>query len=161
MEQKAWLKRTLKESNATFKVMISATPMVGPDDIRKTDNHTNHGGFRHQGDEFFAFIKGQEISNLYLVCGDRHWQYHAMHPSGIEEFSTGALVDANSRPGRKAGDPLSTVPDGLIKQFYLQDPPSGGFLHVISNPATLASPASLTFEHRDEKGVVLNRHTKQ
>jgi alkaline phosphatase/alkaline phosphatase D len=161
VEQKAWLKRTLKESNATFKVMISATPMVGPDDIRKTDNHTNHGGFRHEGDEFFAFVKDEKISNLYLVCGDRHWQYHAMHPSGIEEFSTGALVDANSRPGRKAGDPLSTDPDGLIKQFYLQDPPSGGFLHVISNPATLASPASLTFEHRDEKGVVLNRHTKQ
>jgi len=48
----------------------------------------------------------------------------------------------------------------LIKQFYLQDPPSGGFLHVISNPATLASPASLTFEHRDEKGASLYSHTK-
>ena len=161
VEQKAWLKRTLKESDATFKVMISATPMVGPDDIRKTDNHTNHGGFRHEGDEFFAFVRDEKISNLYLVCGDRHWQYHSLHPSGIEEFSTGALVDANSRPGRKAGDPLSTDPQGLIKQLYLQDPPSGGFLHVISNPATLAQPASLTFEHRDENGVVLNRHTKQ
>jgi alkaline phosphatase/alkaline phosphatase D len=160
MEQKAWLKRTLKESDATFKVLISATPMVGPDDIRKTDNHTNHGGFRHEGDEFFAFVKGEKISNLYLVCGDRHWQYHAIHPSGIEEFSTGALVDANSRPGRKAGDPLSTDPDGLIQQPYLQNPPSGGFLHVISEPATLAEPAQLVFEHRDEKGVVLNRHVK-
>ena len=159
-EQKAWLKQTLTDSDATFKILISPTPMIGPDDIRKTDNHTNHGGFRHERDEFFAFLGEQKISNFYLVCGDRHWQYHAIHPSGIEEFSTGALVDANSRPGRKAGDPLSTDPDGLIQQPYLQNPPSGGFLHVISEPATLAEPAQLVFEHRDEKGVVLNRHVK-
>lgn len=44
-EQKEWLKRTLAESDATFKVLISPTPMVGPDDLRKTDNHSNVGGF--------------------------------------------------------------------------------------------------------------------
>ena len=45
-EQLAWLKSSLLESDATFKLLVSPTPMVGPDDLRKTDNHTNIGGFR-------------------------------------------------------------------------------------------------------------------
>jgi len=31
-EQNGWLKQTLKASDATFKLLISPTPMVGPDD---------------------------------------------------------------------------------------------------------------------------------
>jgi alkaline phosphatase D len=161
-EQKAWLKKTLKESDATFKVLISPTPMVGPDDLRKTDNHTNIGGFRHERDEFFHWLKesGLAKQHFYLVCGDRHWQYHAIHPTGIEEFSCGALVDANSRPGRKAGDPKSTDPKGLIKQPYLQDPPSGGFLLIQVTPASKDRPATLTFAFHDEKGKLLYKHIK-
>ena len=162
-EQKAWLKKTLLASDATFKVMISATPMVGPDDKRKFDNHTNFGGFRQERDEFFKFLVDNKLAdnNFYLVCGDRHWQYHAEHPSGVQEFSTGALVDANSRPGRKAGDPLSTDPDGLIKQHYLQDPPSGGFLHVAVVPQTKHRSAIIAFMHRNEHGKLLNLQTNQ
>lgn len=162
-EQKAWLKQTLADSDATFKLLISPTPMVGPDDKRKTDNHTNIGGFRHERDEFFAWLKktGLAKGNFYLVCGDRHWQYHAVHPGGVEEFSCGALVDANSRPGRKAGDPASTDPEGLIEQPYLQDPPSGGFLLIESTPADQDGPAALSFHFHDERGRILYEHTKR
>ncbi|MEQ8791220.1 MAG: alkaline phosphatase D family protein [Pirellulaceae bacterium] len=161
-EQKAWLKRTLAESDATFKVLVSPTPMIGPDDLRKIDNHCDVGGFQHERDEFFAFLadNGLDRGNFALVCGDRHWQYHAVFPGGIEEFSSGALVDANSRPGRAAGDPKSTDAEGLIKQPYLQDPPSGGFLMVSVAPAEGDQPAKLTFEHFDEQGVSLNKHEK-
>jgi alkaline phosphatase D len=34
-EQREWLQRTLKESDATFKILISPTPMIGPDDGHK------------------------------------------------------------------------------------------------------------------------------
>ncbi|MFL2870298.1 MAG: alkaline phosphatase D family protein, partial [Pirellulaceae bacterium] len=152
VEQKVWLKNTLKESDATFKVLISPTPMIGPDDARKFDNHTNFGGFRNEREEFFSFVKESGLQNFYLVCGDRHWQYHAKDPSGIEEFSSGALIDANSRPGRKPGDSESTDPDAKIKHLYNQDPPSGGFLHIRSKPSTAANPASLEFTHHNEKG---------
>jgi arylsulfatase A-like enzyme/phosphodiesterase/alkaline phosphatase D-like protein len=162
-EQKAWLKKTLAESDATFKIMISPTPMVGPDDKRKFDNHTNFNGFRHERDEFFAWLNETGIAkkNFYLVCGDRHWQYHALHPSGIEEFSCGALVDPNSRLGRSPGDPQSTDPDGLIKQLYTQKERSGGFLMIESAPAKTDTPPSLNFVFHDENGVVLHEHTKQ
>ncbi len=161
-EQKAWLKKTLAASDATFKVLVSPNPMIGPDDMRKTDNHTNHGGFRHERDEFFSWLNetGLVKKHFYLVCGDRHWQYHSIHPSGVEEFSCGALVDANSRPGRKPGDPKSTDPEGLIKQVYAQKKPSGGFLLVRSAPATDGSPATLAFKFHDEHGELLYENVK-
>lgn len=155
-EQKAWLKETLAASDAKFKLLISPTPMIGPDDMRKTDNHTNHGGFRHERDEFFAWLKetGLDQKHFYIVCGDRHWQYHAIHPTGIEEFSSGALLDANSRLGRKPGDPESTDPEGLIKQPYSQDPRSGGFLMIE------VADGELKFTWNDEHGTILHETTK-
>jgi alkaline phosphatase/alkaline phosphatase D len=160
-EQKAWLRRTLLESDAAFKIIISPTPLIGPDDLRKTDNHCDIGGFQHERNEFFAWLKETGLAKrVYLVCGDRHWQYHSVSPEGMEEFSCGALVDENSRLGRKPGDPLSTDPEAQIKQPYCQDPASGGFLLVHVAPAAEKSPARLTFDFRDEHGKVLYTHEK-
>ncbi len=158
IEQLNWLKETLVESDASFKLIISPTPMVGPDDAYKRDNHVNHEGFRYEGEEIFKWLvdNGFLNKNLYIICGDRHWQYHAMHPSGIEEFSTGALVDNNSRPGRLAGDPNSTDPDGLIKQFYIQgdvESSSGGFLSVEVERKNGIPTA--TFRYYNEKAEML------
>ena len=156
-EQYAWLTRTLKASDATFKVLISPTPLVGPDDKRKTDNHTNFGGFRHERGRFFDFLEAEGLldSREFLVlCGDRHWQYHAVHPSGVEEFSSGAIHRSNSRPGREAGDPQSTDPEGKIVQHYLMGrdtPPRGGFLHVELVPGD-APVLRLTHHVADDAG---------
>lgn len=157
-EQLNWLKETLIESDASFKIIISPTPMVGPDDAYKTDNHVNHQGFRYEGEAIFKWLVDQGFleKNLYIICGDRHWQYHAVHPSGIEEFSTGALVDNNSRAGRLAGDPDSTDPDGLIKQYYIQGDnasASGGFLLVTVKRESTIPIAS--FQYYDEKARLL------
>jgi len=130
--QKQWLKETLAASEATFKLMISPTPMIGPDDERKTDNHTNFDGFRTERKEFFDWLLENEMleKNFYLLTGDRHWQYHSIDTTGVEEFSSGALVDENSRMGRKPGDPDSTDPIGSIEQPYMYDDATGGFLYV-------------------------------
>ena len=150
-EQKAWLARTLKESNATWKIIISPTPMVGPDDASKKDNHTNLGGFRHEADEFFQWLGDNGIDNLLTFCGDRHWQFHSIHPSGVEEFACGALNDENSRVGVKPGSKKGTDPGALIKQPYTYDKPTGGFLHVTSH-----DDGRLTIEFRDDEGAVLH-----
>ena len=157
-EQIAWLKRTLTASDAAYKILISPTPMVGPDDAYKIDNHTNHKGFRREGRAFFEWIKEQKLDQkgFYLICGDRHWQYHSIDPTGIEEFSSGALVDANSRLGRNPGDPKSTDPKAAIRQAYTQSEPSGGFLKV-----TVTENAEARFEFFDEKGRRLYRNVKR
>ncbi len=162
-EQKAWLKRTLLESRAKFKVVITPTPMVGPDGKGKKDNHTNIGGFQHEGNEFFGWAKenGFLEKGLYLVCGDRHWQYHSIHPSGFEEFSTGALVDANSRMGVKPGSKNSTDPDGLVKQPYTSRTPSGGFLNVVVDLPKKGGSLKLRFKFFDENGVLLHEVVKE
>lgn len=85
--QKAWFKRTVQASDATFRVLISPTPMVGPDRKNKHDNHSN-SAFTHEGDELREFIASQE--SLIVVCGDRHWQYSSVHPrTGVREYSCG------------------------------------------------------------------------
>lgn len=93
-EQKQWFYDTVKASDATFKVLISPTAIVGPDRDNKNDNHAN-AGFKHEGDEIRAFLGKQE--NMYVICGDRHWQYVSVDPvSGTREYSVGAASDAHA-----------------------------------------------------------------
>ena len=169
-EQREWLQRTLLESDATFKILISPTPMIGPDDANqagavaeghdhfKRDNHSNPEGFQAERDSFFEWLKENSVERFYIVCGDRHWQYHSIHPTGFEEFSTGALVDGNSRLGRNPGDPESNDPDALIQQPYTSAEPTGGFLHVTVTPG---SEPTTVFRFFDEKGELLHEVRKK
>ena len=84
-----------------------------------------------------------------------------MHPSGFEEYSTGALVDNNSRAGRVAGDKDSTDPNAEIKQFFIEGTPesaSGGFLMVEVEQKN-GTPTA-TFSFYDEHRELLYRSTK-
>ena len=146
--------------------------MIGPDDaeqagrpaeghdLRKRDNHANPAGFQYERDKLFRWMIENSFldeQNFCIICGDRHWQYHSIHPTGFEEFSTGALVDANSRLGRIPGDPGSTDPDAMIDQPYAQTERSGGFLHVTISPGVRPT-ATLRFH--DEQGVLLHAAEK-
>jgi len=147
-QQMVWLQKTLLASDATFKILISPTPLVGPDSGRKRDNHVNIVGFQHEANDFFVWLTQhgfQAVKNFYLVCGDRHWQYHAVHPSGIEEFSCGAICDANAFGAVAPGQPGSTDPDGKIKHKYTQRGQSGGFLKIGITPRDESSPARADF----------------
>jgi len=183
VEQKAWLHRTLLESNAVFKILISSVPMVGPDDEmkgvqggilapyfggrplgqegddRKRDNHTNKYGYLDEGNAFFDWLAENNFleKNFYILCGDRHWQYHSVHPSGFQEFSVGALVDANSRLGPKPGDEQSTDPQSLVNQVYNQSEASGGFLEVTIYPPNGDTPAVVEFVFYNVLGDELYR----
>lgn len=152
-EQKAWLQRTLLASDAAFKILISPTPLIGPDDAYKRDNHT--GGFRHEGEAFFAWLQAHGKKNFYIITGDRHWHYHSRHPSGYEEFACGALNTENSRLGRAPGDPRSTDPEAKVRQFYTDAQPTGGYLLVEVTPAQQGQPARLRFSVQDEGGKEL------
>lgn len=158
-EQRAWLERTLLGSDAAFRVLISPTPLVGPDDAYKRDNHTNEGGFRHEGDAFHAWAAehGLPAAGFLVVCGDRHWKYHSRHPLGVEELSCGALVRANSRPGRRPGDPKSTDPDARVDQLWVPEAPCGGFLQLVARAAPGEEGARLVLTFHDESGRELHR----
>lgn len=156
-EQRAWLQRTLEESDATFKILISPTPLIGPDDASKRDNHVNPDGFKHEGESFLAWLRDNGIrqGQFYILTGDRHWKYHSQHYTGFEEFACGALNRENSRLGRAPGDRQSTDPESKVKQFYTDNPASGGFLHVS------VADRKITFTHHDDRGTVLYRHSSK
>jgi alkaline phosphatase D len=93
-EQKQWFKKTVEASDATFKILISPTPVVGPDRKNKKDNHSN-SNFSHEGNEIREFISRQP--NMYVVCGDRHWQYVSKDAkTGVLEFSCGPASDEHA-----------------------------------------------------------------
>lgn len=156
--QWAWLKKSLVESDAVFKVIVSPTPLVGPDDASKIDNHTNIGGFRHEGQAFFQFLKEAKLDTqqVVLISGDRHWAYHSIHPSGYHELGSGALVGRNSRLGRSPGDPKSTDPEAHIRQPYTAQQVEGSFLWLECQQAPGDKPR-LTLTHYNEYGALRHK----
>lgn len=167
-EQTEWLKKTLLASNATYKILLSPTPLVGPDDHRpqgdsttldKRDNHADPGGYLYEGVAFFKWLKENNFNekNFFIVNGDRHWQYHSIHPSGIHEFSSGAFVKQNSRVGRRPGEPNSTDPKALVRQPYIQERPTGAFvkLSTVENQ----SQPEILIEFIEETGEKLYSYT--
>lgn len=93
-EQIKWFKRTLEASNATFKVLVSPTPIVGPDRPKgKHDNHSNKA-FQTEGEWLRDYLAENDV---FVVNGDRHWQYVSVDPiTGLREFSQGAVSDSHA-----------------------------------------------------------------
>lgn len=118
-EQKRWLKQSLRQSNATFKVLISPTPIVGPDRPNKRDNHAN-AAFQTEGDEMRQWFQQNLPERFVICCGDRHWQYHSIHPqTRVHEFSCGPVSNQHS-----GGSP------GRNQQYHQFHRVRGGFLSV-------------------------------
>ena len=141
-EQKAWFKKTVAESDATYRVLISPTPIVGPDRKSKRDNHSNVV-FNHEGEELRAFIAKQK--NMVVVCGDRHWQYMSVHPkNGVREYSCGPASDQHAG-GWKQND--------FRKDYHKYLNVTGGFLS--GTVERKADKPVLTFRWHDVKGKVL------
>ncbi len=93
-EQKKWLFETIAASDATFRVVITPTPILGPDRKNKHDNYSNLD-FRYEGDEIREYLNG--FKNVFICNGDRHWQY-VTHIEGTNlwEFSAGAGADQHA-----------------------------------------------------------------
>jgi alkaline phosphatase D len=138
-EQKAWFKKTVKESDATWKVLISPTPLVGPDRGNKNDNHSN-AGFTHEGDEIRAWLQANVPDNFFVICGDRHWQYHSVHPvTKVREFSVGPASNSHA-----SGSP------GEDKTYHLFHKVQGGFLSVQLTGS--GKESKIHFQHHDVDG---------
>jgi len=140
--QKEWLKTTVLESDATFKVLISPTPIVGPDRETKGDNHSN-SNWSYEGNEIRQWIH-DSAPDLMVVCGDRHWQYVSVDPAtGVREYSCGPASDVHA-----GGWDL-----GFVKEYHRYLNVVGGFLSGTVERAD--GIATLTFRHHDVAGTVL------
>ena len=132
-DQMAWFKETYAQSDATFKVLISPTPIIGPDRPQKKDNHSN-SNYKFEGDEIRSLIAPDK--NTFVICGDRHWQYVSKHgKTGTYEFACGPGSDEHAGGWKKE--------DILPEHEYLNI--IGGFLQV-------------EVERKDEKVQIVFNH---
>ncbi len=147
-EQKKWLKETMLASDAEWKVLISPTPLVGPDRPNKNHNHAN-AAWAHEGDEMRRWFRQHLPDNFFVVCGDRHWQYHSVHPAtGVHEFCCGA-----------ASDPHAGGSPGEDPKWHRFHRVKGGFLSVaISRPG---GRNTITFRLHDVFGKVLYEYKRE
>ncbi len=140
-EQKEWLFLTLSQSTATFKLICSPTPIVGPDRKNKKDNHANTV-FAHEGQEMRRRLA--EFENVIVLCGDRHWQYASEDPAvGLWEFGCGPGSEQHQL-GWKAGDERPEHQFLRVK---------GGFLSGTLDYPSAGAPAQLTLRHRTVRGA--------
>lgn len=140
--QKQWLYRTLPSSDAAIKVIISATPILGPDRGRKQDNHAN-AGFAHEGNEIRSFAN--QFDNVFFCVGDRHWQYVShLDGTNLWEFSCGPGADQHA--GGWSQDNL------LPEHKFLRV--EGGYL--VGSVSRVNESTILKFQHRDVEGVTVH-----
>ena len=142
--QKEWLYQTLKESNATFKVIISANPIVGPDRPKgKNDNYSNKS-YETEGAEIRNFLN--QMDNVFVCNGDRHWQYASNHEgTKLWEFGCGAGSDSHAGGWKQD----NVQPEHKFLRV------KGGYLHV--NVYQESKVPMIKFEHRDVDGKVVHR----
>jgi len=143
--QKAWFKQTVQASDAAFRVLISPTPLVGPDRENKHDNYAN-SAFACEGAELRKFIAAQK--GMIVITGDRHWQYESVDgETGLYEFGTGPSSDAHAE-GWKQGDMRP-------EHRYLNV--KGGFLQVTVQRQSGA--CVMILRHRGVDGEIYHEET--
>ncbi|WP_221409132.1 alkaline phosphatase D family protein [Reichenbachiella versicolor] len=145
-EQIQWFKETVESSDATFKILVSATPIVGPDRKKgKIDNHSNDS-FQTEGEWLRKYLADQDV---LVVNGDRHWQYVSQdRASGLMEFSAGPVSDYHAQ-GWNQND---------LKPEHKFLRVKGGFLAVkVSSKSKTKTVAE--FIHYDVEGNEVNKES--
>ncbi len=142
--QIAWLRDSLAASDTTFRVLITSTPIVGPDRAQKDDNYSN-AGYAEEGAQIRAMLGAHR--NLTVITGDRHWQYVSTDKAtGLEEWSVGAASDAH------AGGWNEEKPRPEHRFLRIKH---GGFLSGEVAPAANGTPAALTLRLHDTAGKIV------
>lgn len=101
--QKAWLKKTVKGSNATFKVLASPVPW---DYRTKGKSRDTWNGYQEERTEIFDFLADNKIEGVMLMSADRHrsdaWRID--RPSGypLYEFNSSRLTNNHVHGTMKA-----------------------------------------------------------
>jgi alkaline phosphatase D len=138
-EQIEWFKASVAASDATFKILFTATPVVGPDRENKKDNHANEV-YQTEGSWLRRYLSG--IPNMYVVNGDRHWQYVSRDlETGLMEFGSGPVSDYHAQ----GWDPDDKRPEHRFLRL------KGGFLSIKVD--RVSGRPQIRFTHRDVFGT--------
>ncbi|TWT39325.1 alkaline phosphatase D family protein [Blastopirellula retiformator] len=140
-QQWEWLQQTVAASDAKFKILISPTPIVGPDRPQgKNDNHSN-AVWTSEGNRARKFLVD---NHMHVICGDRHWQYHSVDDAtGLNEFCSGPSTNKHAGGWNQK--------NFLPEHRFLRV--AGGFLCV--DVDRTGEQPGLLFRHIDVDGAVV------
>lgn len=98
-DQLAWLKRELRQSKATFKVLVSPVNWnIGS----KEGSRDTWQGFPRERDEIFRYLTNEGIEGVFLVSSDRHradvWKIEREGDYPLWEFANGQLTNLHTHP---------------------------------------------------------------
>jgi alkaline phosphatase D len=101
--QKEWLKKTVKASRATFKVLCSPVPW---DYRTKGDSKDTWNGFKEERTEIFDFLANNKIGGVLLISADRHrsdaWEIERPNGYALYEFNSSRLTNNHVHGTRPA-----------------------------------------------------------
>lgn len=97
--QRAWLKETLKNSTATFKILASPVPWT---EGIKPGSKDPWDGYPEEREEIFSFIEAEKIEGVFLIAADRHRTdlRISARPDGYDfyEFESSRLTNRHTHP---------------------------------------------------------------
>ena len=92
--QKKWLFERVKQSAATFKVLVSPVPWAFDS---KGDALDTWNGFREERTEIFDFLAENKIEGVFLLSADRHrsdaWRIERPNSYPLYEFESSRLTN--------------------------------------------------------------------
>lgn len=141
--QREWLFDTIGRSEATFKVIISASPIIGPDRPKGKNDNLSNNAYEHEGNIIRDFVNQHD--NVYMCNGDRHWQYVShIKDTNLWEFCTGAGSDSHAGGWKQE----NVLPEHRFLRV------KGGYL--IGKVYRDKKEVHLKFEHRDVDGNLVH-----
>jgi alkaline phosphatase D len=97
--QKKWLKQTLLQSDATFKIIASSVPFS---EGIKPGSKDPWDGYPEEREEIFSFIEKERVEGVLLIAADRHRidLRKIERPKGYDffEFVSGRLTNRHVHP---------------------------------------------------------------
>ncbi len=149
LEQIIWLKETLKNSDAPFKIISSGT--MWSDYV--TNGKDSWGTWDKQArEEIFSFIEEEKISGVLLISGDRHGArgFSIPRPSGFEFYE----FEAASLGGVPGPDAMAKDTTNQLFGYHGTDAIAFGEFTF----DTKADKPTVIFRLIDEFGTILEEH---
>lgn len=143
-----WLKKSIKESDSPFKLLIGPSAIFD-----KTDLGTR---FNTKKDSLFSWLRNNGLRNngLYFISCNDDKMYHAIDPSGFEEFSCGRLFSSIESGDISRNDTSSNIQLENISYPFITNAKSAGFLMINSGRDEYNSPV-LLFRYFDKNKNLL------
>ncbi|MEE2886126.1 MAG: alkaline phosphatase D family protein [Planctomycetota bacterium] len=127
--QKSWLKNALRQSDATFKIIVSSVPTRwGKASMDDWD------GFVFERREILDYIAANRIKNVSVITADTHLMSVHHHRDGIREYMCG--------PGAQVCYPAAPADPEVRYRASVRN-----FVKVSVDPTV--TPAKITFEYID------------